>query len=105
MADSEKEQWETVAEARSKLIFDTDGDEWEGVFEGPEIIVDPNTGEEYPYLNFRGNDGEAYTTSSSYQLSRAFEKIPVGTYSKIIRKSSIKVAKGDMINFKVQIRK
>ena len=67
----EDEQWETIAEHRTKMIFDTDGDEFRGMYEGFEHITDPNTGEVYEYANFRNDDGEPLTTSASYQIKRS----------------------------------
>jgi hypothetical protein len=99
------DEWETVAEARTKIIFDTDGDVFEGYYEGPEVIIDPNTGEAYQYLNFRKESGDGFTTSSNYQLCRAFETMPEGTFIRIVRLSESKVAKGTMTNFRVQTRK
>lgn len=99
------EEWVTVAEARTKIIFDTDGDEWEGWFEGFEDITNPNTGEIYIYLNFHGPDDKAYTTSGSYQLEKAFRAIEPGTYCRMTRLSTTKTAHGDMIDFKIQVRK
>jgi hypothetical protein len=100
-----EDEWEIAAEARTKMSFDTDGDVWEGFFEGFETIIDPNTGEEYQYINFRDAAGDGYTTSANYQLSRAFGRISQGTYCRIIRLSETKVAKGNMINFKVLTRR
>lgn len=102
--NEETAEWDLVAEARTKVIFDTDGDVFEGTYEGPEQIPDPNTGEIYEYLNFRkGDDG--YTTSANYQLARAFSNVTPGTYVRITRLGQSSVAKGFMTNFKVQARR
>jgi hypothetical protein len=100
-ADSEP-VWTTVAEARTKIVFDTDGDVFAGFFDGPEEITNPNTGEVYDYLNFR-NDTGAYTVSATYQLGRAFASIPVGTLVRITRLSESPVKTGMMTNFKVEV--
>ena len=98
-------EWDLIAEARTKMIFDTDGDTWEGYWEGPEDIVDPNTLEVYEYLNFRNDAGWGFTTPASYQLKRAMAVIKVGTFVRIKRLSITKTAKGNMIDFRVQARK
>lgn len=99
------DEWETVAEARTKMLFDTDGDEFIGFYEGPELIEDPNTGEAYEYLNFRNDDGAGVTTPANYQLGRAFGDMPTGSYVKITRLGTSKTDKGTMTNFKVQRRR
>lgn len=90
-----EETWNVVSEPRTKIVFDTIGDEWEGFYEGPETIIDPNTGEEMEYLNFRDQHGEAFTISAGYDLKRAFERVSQGTYSKIILVSMVPSKKGN----------
>lgn len=90
-----EETWNVVSEPRTKIVFDTIGDEWEGFYEGLEVIVDPNTEEDMEYLNFRDSNGEAFTISAGYDLKRAFEKVPVGTYSKIILVNTVPSKKGN----------
>lgn len=92
-----------VQEARTKMIFDTDGDVWTGVWEGFEIIVDPNTGEEYLYCNFR-QDGTPYTTSAGYQLKQGLEKVTVGHTVRLTRTGStvIDKNKAPMTDFKIE---
>ncbi|HEY6018466.1 MAG TPA: hypothetical protein VIY48_00765, partial [Candidatus Paceibacterota bacterium] len=99
------EVWETVQEARTKMIFDEDGDTFQGTYEGTELITDPNNGEVYEYINVRDDSGEPFTTSASYQLKQAMTKIPVGSYVKLIRTGSVAAKKGTMLNFKVMVRK
>lgn len=103
----ETDEWETVAEARSKMIFDTDGDEYTGVWEGFETIIDPNTGEEYLYANFRNAESGPVTTSAGYQLKRAMEKVDTGRTVKLIRTGQTDMGKGKnpMTNFKVLVKK
>jgi hypothetical protein len=101
------EQWETIAEHRTKMIFDTDGDEFRGTYEGFEHITDPNTGEVYEYANFRNDDGEPLTTSASYQLKRALTNVTPGKYVRLIRTGQTDMGKNKapMTNFKVMVRK
>lgn len=103
----ETDEWETVAEARSKMIFDTDGDTYTGVWEGFEVITDPNTGEEYLYANFRNAESGPTTTSAGYQLKRALEKIDPGRTVRLIRTGSTVVDKNKnpMTDFKVLVKK
>ena len=107
MTQTQNDEWETVAEPRTKMIFDTVGDVWTGIYEGTEIIIDPNTGESYDYLNFRDLDGEPYTTSASYTLKSGLSKVPVGSTVKITYMSDTDMGKGKnpMKNFKIQTRK
>jgi hypothetical protein len=97
--------FETVAEARTKMQFDADGDVWEGYWEGFATVTDPNTEEEYEYMNFRDEAGDGYQVSASYQLKRAFADIPTGMYSRIQRLSVTSTKRGNMINFRVQVRR
>jgi len=101
------DEWETVAEARSKMIFDTDGDEFTGTWEGFENITDPNTGEVYLYANFRNDATGPVTTSAGYQLKRGLENVPIGNLVKIIRTGTSDMGKGKnpMTNFTVKTRK
>lgn len=92
---TDSEEWNVVSEPRTKIVFDTIGDEWEGFYEGPETITDPNTDEPMEYLNFRDSNGEAFTISAGYDLKRAFEKVAVGTYAKIILVNTVPSKKGN----------
>jgi hypothetical protein len=106
MAKAETEtQWEVVSENRARIVFDTTGDTWEGFYEGPQTITDPNTQEEYEYLNFRDDTGEGYMVSASYQLSRAFAEMAPGTYVKLIVTGFTDTKRGKMTNFKVLARR
>lgn len=104
---AEDDEWETVAEARSKMIFDTDGDEFVGVWEGFETVIDPNTGEEYLYANFRNPDSGPVTTSAGYQLKRGLENVKTGTKVKLTRTGQTDMGKGKnpMTDFKIQAAK
>lgn len=103
---STEEEFETVTESRVKIVFDTIGDVWKGYYEGTEMITDPNTAEEYKYLNFRDDDGEAFTTSASYILNQAFEKIAIGMYVRIELTGLAESKRGnDLKQYKVQVRK
>jgi hypothetical protein len=82
--NSAGEEWDVVSEPRSTIITDTLGDEWEGYYEGPAIIHNEVENEDYEYLNFRDSSGDPYQISASFDLKRAFENIPVGTYSKFV---------------------
>lgn len=105
-AKSEEQWWETVAETRMKMRFDTDGDVFEGTWEGFEQITDPNTGDGYLYCNFRSEERGAVTCSASYQLKQGLEKVPVGKYVRVIRTGTTEMAKGNaMVNFTIQVRK
>lgn len=104
-AAPEAEEWETVSENRSRIVFDTIGDTWQGFFEGRGDITDSNTGEEYPYLNFRDDAGDGFMVSASYQLIRAFETIPAGSYCRLLVTGFTDTKNGKMTNFKVSVRK
>ena len=103
-----EDEWETVAEQRSRIVFDEDGDTWTGTYEGVQEVPDPeNAGEFFTYLNFRGDDNEGYQMSASYMLRKAFinGNIPAGTYVKITRTGTTAAKHGTMTNFKVQTRR
>jgi len=99
------EEWTTVAEARSRIVFDTIGDVWEGYYEGPETVHDDVKNEDYEYLDFRDQAGDGFMASASYQLSRAFTDIPVGTYVRMTVLGFTETRNGRMTNFKVQARR
>lgn len=99
-------QWEVVSEPRSTIIFTDLGDEWEGFYEGPSVIHNDKTDEDYDYLSFRDSAGDPYQTSAGYDLKRAFESIAVGTYVKIILTETKPSSKGNDVKlFKVLTRK
>lgn len=102
-----EEEWETVAEARTKMIFDTDGDEYVGTWEGFEDIIDPNTHDVYKYANFRDADGTPKTTSAGYQLERGLKDVPHGKRVKLTRTGQTDMGKGKnpMTDFKIQVSK
>ena len=81
-AKQNAEDWTVVAEPRSTIIMTDVDDEWEGYYEGVAIIHNDTTDEDYEYLNFRDSSGDPYQISASWDLKRAYENIPVGTYSK-----------------------
>lgn len=105
---TENDGWETVAETRTKIIFDTDGDEFTGTWEGFQNITDPNTGEVYEYANFREAGTELpVTTSASYQLKAGLAGVPTGTLTRLTRTGTTDMGKGKnpMNNFKVQVKR
>jgi hypothetical protein len=102
------EEWETVAETRTKIIFDTDGDQFTGQWEGFQNITDPNTGEVYEYANFReAGTGLPVTTSASYQLKAGLVDVPLQSMVRITRTGTTDMGKGKnpMNNFKVQVKR
>ena len=103
----EDEEWETVAEARTKMIFDIDGDEYVGTWEGFEDIIDPNTGDVYKYANFRNAEDGPVTTSATYQLERGLKDVEIGRKVKLTRTGQTDVGKGKnpMTDFKIQAAK
>jgi len=100
--------WETVAETRTKIIFDEDGDQFTGTWEGFQNIIDPNTGETYEYANFR-EDGTnlPVTTSASYALKAGLESVQLGELVRVTRTGTTDMGKGKnpMNNFKVQVKR
>jgi len=113
MADSKPavtpdDEWETVAETRTKIIFDTDGDQFTGIWEGLENITDPNTGEVYEYLNFReAGTSLPVTTSAGYALKSGLADVPLRSMVRITRTGQTDMGKGKnpMNNFKVQVKR
>jgi hypothetical protein len=83
--------WTTVAEETgSRIIFDTVGDTFTGIFRTKQHIVPENTDkEEFDLLTFTGEDGEAYSTAPGYKLTRAFDNIKPGTTVRITLKALI----------------
>ncbi len=103
----ETDEWEVVAEARSKMLFDTDGDQYIGVWEGFEDIIDPNTGDVYKYANFRNDETGPVTTSASYQLERGLKDVPHGRTVRLTRtgQTDMGKAKNPMNDFKIEVKK
>jgi len=103
-----EDEWETQYETRTKIIFDTDGDEFTGEWQGFENITDPNTGEVYEYANFRENGtGLPVTTSASYALKAGLLNVPIGKQVRLTRTGQTDMGKGKnpMNNFKVQVKR
>jgi hypothetical protein len=107
------EQWETIDEGtRTRVTFDEIGDEFIGVWEGPEVIMNPATDEEMHYLNFRGISPEEIkdepaAISAGYQLTETMKKVPVGTTVRITLRSETKMGPGrnPLKNFVVQTKR
>lgn len=102
------ETWDVASEgSASRVEFDTDGDVFTGKYRGPVIVTNPNTGENYDYLEFTGDDGELYQISSSYQLAGVFTNVKPGTYCRITRKREIPMGNGrnPMKDYRVETRK
>jgi hypothetical protein len=106
--DATGDGWETVAETRTKIIFDTDGDQFTGAWEGLENITDPNTGEVYEYLNFReAGTNLPVTTSAGYALKSGLANVATGSIVRITRTGQTDMGKGKnpMNNFKVEVKR
>lgn len=77
------DEWQQEnTESPSRIIFDTFGDEFIGVYEGTTTIANPK-GDDFDQLLFRGTDGNLYSTNPGYKLTQAFDSIKVGTKCKL----------------------
>jgi len=75
-------EWHTaVQETGDQIVFDTIGDEFVGMFNGPQTAE--KEGEEFTILTFEGTDGKPYQTNAGWKLERAFVDIPTGTVVRI----------------------
>lgn len=101
-----EDEWTTVQEeSATRIVFDTIGDVFIGTFQGLEEIPHPQTGEIMGYLMFRGTDGELYSTSASWKLTRAFEKVSPGDKVRITYIKDVETGRGlnPMKDYRVDI--
>lgn len=107
---TDDDNWETIGEgSRARITFDTIGDQFTGVYEGPEDIPFPD-GDTGRYLNFRGIHPERVSgvpcaISATYQLARDFDKISPGQVCRITYRAAIPVRQGNPLKaFTVQVK-
>lgn len=111
----DSEDWEVVAEPRTKATFDEIGDKVIGTWVGFEDIVRPDTGEIMKYCNFddalAGSKKGAptnvvkLTISASYQLVKDLENVPHGRRVMLEYISETAVRQGNPLkNFRVSVR-
>lgn len=99
--------WETVArESGIKVVFDTVGDVFTGMYEGEEHIAPENGDEPFDLYNFTGTDGRLYSVNKSYKLGRAMGGVTPGKWVRITYVQDIPTRKAEpMKDFRVDVAK
>ena len=83
-ADSQADEWVTVSENEvdeSKIVFDTIGDEFIGLYLGPRIVETEDG--KFTQYRFRVED-EIYFTNAGYSLMRGMSNVPKGARVRLI---------------------
>lgn len=112
--ENDDELWDNVVEeSPSRVIFDTVGDRFSGLYVGEEEI-DPGTGDNdiFTLYLFRKN-GELFAINKSYKLAQAMDKIEPGSHVRITYVKDIATNRrdeyGNAVNplkdFRVDVRK
>jgi hypothetical protein len=78
------EEWQTVSEDEvdeTKIVFDTIGDEFIGIYAGPRVIEN----EDGKFTQYRFTVGdEHYFTNAGYSLMRGMSNVPKGSRVRIV---------------------
>lgn len=91
LMNADNSEWEVVAdESPNKVILDTPGDFFIGVYEGTYTVAAENNitrehpeGEAFTMFLFRGLDGKPYSMNQSAKLVQAMEAVEIGTKVRI----------------------
>lgn len=79
-----QDEWQTVSEDEvdeTKIVFDTIGDEFIGIYLGPRIIEQ----EDHKFTQYRFQVGEDYYfTNAGYSLMRGMSNVPKGSRVRIV---------------------
>lgn len=81
---AQKDEWTEVVndqEFGTKIIFDTIGDEFIGLYKG-STLMHGEDGDYYVY-RFTGDDGEPYFMNGNYSLSSLMSKVRAGVMCRI----------------------
>lgn len=71
------DEWEEVT-AESQLVFDTIGDEWDGIYLGMDQV-----GSKGMYQAHFEKDGEGFFTIAGYDLRQKLQKVPAKAHVKL----------------------
>lgn len=103
--------WDTVSEeAPTRVIMDTIGDTFVGMYQGMEHIErEPSadgTDQSFDQFLFKGRDGEKYSIYESFDLKEAMEKVEVGQWCRIQYLKDVKTGRNlnPMKSFRVDVR-
>lgn len=105
-ANDDGEGWETVQdESPDRIIFDTIGDTYVGLFLGIEhVIPESNPEEDFYQAHFYDEDSPK-VIAGGYSLMRALQKVEVGREARMLYVKDIDTGKKDpMKDFKVWAR-
>lgn len=104
--DDDGERWETVQdETPDRLIFDTIGDTYVGLFLGIEHIIPESDPEEDFYQAQFYDDESPKVIAGGFSLMRALQKVDIGRECRMMYVKDIDTGKKDpMKDFKVWAR-
>lgn len=95
-AKNDEQSWTTAYEgSANRLVFDTPGDQWTGIYEGNTVIHNEKTGEDYDYAQFRSlENNELYQISLGYALRNGLETVPPGSLTRLTYLRDIDTSNG-----------
>jgi hypothetical protein len=104
--------WTTVSqEAGTRIVFDTIGDVFVGVYEGTRHIVpEDTTKDEFDQQMFRGagpdDEGVLYCTNGGYSIRAGLAKVEPGTLVRLTYVSDLpaKPGKNPMKDFRIDVK-
>lgn len=99
--------WEVVAEeSAARVVFDTVGDQFTGVYKGVEEIH-PDNDEPFSMFRFQGMDGEPYAINQSYRLREGMAKVNIGDVTRITYVKDIATGKNlnPLKDFRVEVKR
>lgn len=108
VSDDEGVDWVVVQEeSPTRVLLDTVGDIFVGVYLGEEHVAPESEGQEpFSLFVFRGRDGELYALNQSYNLRKAMEKVAEGDLVRIQYYKDIPMSSGGrnpLKDFKVSV--
>jgi len=101
------DDWEfQVVKNEAPVKVDTEvGDVFIGQFEGVNTVAPENGDDPFDMFHLRGRDGILYAFNSSYDLEKAREVMPVGSWVRLTHMADVPTKKGNpMKSFRVEVR-
>ncbi len=105
MANSQDDGWNVVSdESPTKVIFDTIGDVFQGVFEGEKEIT-PKEGDPFTMYLFRGPDGELFGIPESFKIKTGMAEVKAGQECRIEYVKDVNVGRPQpMKDYRISVR-